>query len=67
MTFYHAYKVVFLCDITDGAPRPSDETADVDFFEFSGLPPLSAHRTNERHLTEIQAHLAQDNRRTAFD
>lgn len=67
MAFYHAYKFVLLCEITGGGPRPSDETAAVEFFEFTGLPPLSANRTNERHLAEIQAHIADDRRQAAFD
>ena len=64
---YHAYKIVFLCEILGGDPRPSDETSAVDFFDFGALPPLSSDRTNERHLTEVQAHLKDPARPTAFD
>ena len=67
MEFFHAYKIIFLCEIIDGEPRPSDETMAVDFFSFDRLPPLSVHRTNDRHLAEIQAHLKDKNRPTAFD
>lgn len=67
LEFYHAYKIVFLCDIVDGQARPSDETLAVDFFSFDDLPPLSSERTNERHLTEVLAHLHDRNRSTAFD
>jgi ADP-ribose pyrophosphatase YjhB (NUDIX family) len=67
MDYYHAYKIVFLCEILDGEPRASDETSAVDFFEFSNLPPLSTDRTNERHLAEVQAHLRDPNRPTTFD
>jgi len=67
MEFFHAYKIVFLCEIKGGKARTSDETMAVDFFGFDGLPPLSAHRTNERHLAEVQAHLRDKNRPTAFD
>jgi len=67
LEFYHAFKIVFLCDIVGGSPRPSDETLAVDFFPFEHLPPLSSNRTNERHLAEIQAHLADARRRVAFD
>ena len=45
LSFYHAYKLIFLCKIVGGAVRPSDETADVAFFPFDGLPPLSSERT----------------------
>ena len=67
MEHYHAYKIVFLCEILGGEPMASDETSAVDFFEFGGLPPLSMDRTNERHLAEIQAHLSDPNRPTTFD
>ena len=65
--FYHAYKVVFLCDITGGRARSSNETLDVRFFCFDDLPPLSSNRTNERHLAEVQAHLLDPRRPVAFD
>jgi ADP-ribose pyrophosphatase YjhB (NUDIX family) len=67
MEFFHAYKIVFLCEITGGHARPSDETAAVDFFRFNDLPLLSPHRTNKRHLAEVQAHLRDSNRPVAFD
>ena len=65
--FFHAYKIVFLCDLMGGEPRPSDETLAVGFFDFAALPPLSTDRTNERHLAEVLAHLRDANRPTAFD
>lgn len=67
LEFYHAYKVVFLCDIIGGAPRPSEETAAVAFFRFDDLPSLSWERTNERHLAEVRAHLEDPGRPAAFD
>lgn len=67
MEFYHAYKILFLCEITGGAPRPSFETLAVDFFDFDKLPPLSPNRTNEKHLAEVLAHVHDQNRPTAFD
>jgi ADP-ribose pyrophosphatase YjhB (NUDIX family) len=67
MEFFYAYKIVFLCDILRGEPTPSDETAAVDFFDFDNLPPLSQDRTNQRHLTEIMAHLQDPARATTFD
>ena len=67
LEFYHAYKVIFLCELEGGNARPSDETSDVDFFSFDNLPPLSANRTNERHLAEVQAHLQDPDRPAAFD
>jgi ADP-ribose pyrophosphatase YjhB (NUDIX family) len=67
LEFYHAYKIVFLCEVTGGEPRPGDETSAVEFFTFDHLPPLSSSRTNERHLTEILAHLTDVHRSPAFD
>jgi 8-oxo-dGTP pyrophosphatase MutT (NUDIX family) len=67
LEFYHAYKIVFLCEITGGHARPSHETQDVGFFGFDDLPPLSPNRTNERHLSEVLAHLVDPQRPVAFD
>ena len=67
LEFYHAYKIVFLCEITGGKACPSIETLAVDFFQFDDLPPLSTNRTNERHLADIISNLRDPNRRTVFD
>ncbi|MEW6019947.1 MAG: NUDIX hydrolase [Pseudomonadota bacterium] len=67
LELYHAYKVIFLCEIVGGEARDSDETMDVGFFSFDELPPLSEHRTNERHLAEVRAHLDDPCRPAAFD
>ena len=64
---YHAYKIIFLCDITGGQAQPSHETLAVGFFRFDDLPPLSANRTDERHLAEVLAHLQDQHRPAAFD
>ena len=65
--FFHAYKLVFLCEYLKGEPGPSDETSAAEFFDFNHLPPLSSPRTEERHLVEVQAHLRDPQRATAFD
>lgn len=67
MEFFHAYKVVFLCEILSGEARTSIETQDVGFFDFDDLPELSPNRTNTRHLDEVRAHLADSCRPAAFD
>jgi ADP-ribose pyrophosphatase YjhB (NUDIX family) len=67
MEFYHAYKIVFLCEIIGGEARPSNETLAAAFFSFDDLPPLSSNRTNEKHLAEVLAHWRDDTRPTAFD
>jgi ADP-ribose pyrophosphatase YjhB (NUDIX family) len=67
MEFYHAYKIVFLCRLLDGEPRPSYETLAVDFFDLTQLPPLSVYRTNENMLREVFAHVEDPDRPTSFD
>jgi ADP-ribose pyrophosphatase YjhB (NUDIX family) len=67
MEFYHAYKIIFLCQLLEGEPRTSYETLAVDFFDLDHLPPLSVYRTNEAMLQEVFAHLANPERPTAFD
>ncbi|MBN1659851.1 MAG: NUDIX hydrolase [Anaerolineae bacterium] len=67
LSFYHAYKLVFLCKLVGGEAHTSHETLDVRFFAFDDLPPLSSNRTHERHLSEIQAHLADPSRPAYFD
>ena len=54
--FFHAYKIVFMCEITGGQARPSDETMDVGFFDRHDLPPLSENRTNAQHIADVFAH-----------
>jgi ADP-ribose pyrophosphatase YjhB (NUDIX family) len=63
--FFHAFKLIFLCEMLGGNPKTSSETLDVKFFDIDELPPLSENRTNLRHINEIKAHLA-DNSRLAF-
>jgi ADP-ribose pyrophosphatase YjhB (NUDIX family) len=65
--FFHAYKVVFLCDLIGGLAAPSDETSAAGFFDFDGLPDLSVQRTHTRHLLEVRAHLADPLRAATFD
>ena len=67
LEFFHAFKIIFLCELIGGKATPSDETLDVQFFDFNNLPPLSLNRTNERHLTEIKLHLLDLERRTYFE
>ena len=67
LEFYHAFKIIFLCDLTGGELRPSNETLAADFFSFDHLPPLSSNRTNEKHLAEVLAHWREPQRPTAFD
>ena len=67
LEFFHAFKVIFLCELLGGEAAPSDETLDVRFFDLNDLPPLSLNRTNEKHLNEIKLHLKNSERKTYFD
>jgi ADP-ribose pyrophosphatase YjhB (NUDIX family) len=67
LEFFHAFKIVFLCDLISGEAKLSDETIDVKYFSFEELPPLSTNRTNNSHIEEILLHLRDSNRQTYFD
>ena len=67
LEFFHAFKIIFLCELIGGEAKPSDETLDVQFFDFKDLPSLSLNRTNEKHLNEIKLHFTNPERKTFFD
>jgi len=67
LEFFHAFKIVFLCELIGGEAATSDETSDVGFFSFDDLPQLSLNRTNDKHIQEILAHLKDLQRSTFFD
>lgn len=67
LSLYHAFKIIFLCDLIGGKATTSYETDAVDFFDFDHLPDLSQNRTNASHLAEVRAHMLDKNRPTAFD
>ena len=57
LEFFHAYKIVFLCEKTGGIPKASNETIAVNYFDFDNLPPLSTSRTNKKHIKDVRKHL----------
>lgn len=67
LELFHAFKIIFLCELIGGEAKTSDETLDVKFFRFDQLPTLSLNRTNLKHIDEIKSHLADKNRMTFFD
>lgn len=67
LSFFHAYKLVFLCEITGGELRPSSETLAAAFFPFDRLPPLSLERTNYRHIADVLACWQDSCRPATFD
>jgi ADP-ribose pyrophosphatase YjhB (NUDIX family) len=64
---YHAYKVLFLCDLVGGEARTSNETSAVQYFGRDELPPFSPFRTPERVVQEAFAHLDDPDRPAAFE
>jgi ADP-ribose pyrophosphatase YjhB (NUDIX family) len=67
LEFFHAFKIIFLCDLLGGEAKTGDETEDVSFFNFDELPQLSQNRTNAKHIDEIKLHLIDVNRPSFFD
>lgn len=59
---FHAYKILFLCDLLDGNPRPSSETSAVRFFPLEQIPTnFSGERTQTKHIEDaIAAYQNQD-------
>jgi ADP-ribose pyrophosphatase YjhB (NUDIX family) len=68
LELFHAYKIVFLCDLISGEASSSVETSEVAFFLKNELPEaLSAERTSLRHLEDAYYCLDEVNRPTIFD
>ena len=67
LSLYHAYKLVFLCELNGGEPVLSSETSDVGFFAPDDLPPLSTYRTDKRHIDDVFAHWKDPQLPAVFD
>ena len=61
------YKMFFLCEITGGAARASDETSEVAFFARDSLPPLSLGRTTAAQIDRMFHHAEHPDLPTDFD
>ena len=65
---FHAFKIVFLCDILGGRPRPSSETSEVCFFGLDEMPEnLSGERTTLRHIRDAFAAMNNPEYPAVFD
>ncbi len=64
---FHVYKLFFLCEITGGEAKTSDETEAVDFFDPNHLPELSISRTNEEQIHRMFEHYHNPTLPTDFD
>jgi ADP-ribose pyrophosphatase YjhB (NUDIX family) len=61
------YKMFFICEITGGAARASNETSDVAFFLRDELPPLSLGRTTAAQIDRMFQHRDHPEWATDFD
>lgn len=68
MNLFHAYKIVFLCDLIDGFANPSLETSAVGFFGKNEIPKkLSGERTLPRHIQDAFSCTEQPELPVVFD
>jgi ADP-ribose pyrophosphatase YjhB (NUDIX family) len=61
------YKMFFICEITGGAARASDETSEVAFFPRDALPPLSLGRTTPAQIDRMFQHAEHPDLSADFD
>ncbi|MBU2444606.1 MAG: NUDIX hydrolase [Bacteroidetes bacterium] len=64
---YHLYKIFFLCELTGGEAKASNETLDVRFFGEDELPELSTGRITSKQIKRFFEHLRDPNLSTDFD
>jgi 8-oxo-dGTP pyrophosphatase MutT (NUDIX family) len=68
MSLFHAFKIVFLCDLLGGTAQPSAETTEVDFFGLDEVDDLDfSQRTRPRHILDAFAAWRNPHRPTVFD
>lgn len=68
MEFFHAFKIIFLCEILGGEARTSNETSDVGFFSEIELPGnYAGERTRLRHLLDAFAAFQDPSAGVIFD
>ena len=61
------YKLFFICEITGGAARISDETSEVAFFPRHELPPLSSGRSTAAQIDRMFQHAQSPELPADFD
>jgi ADP-ribose pyrophosphatase YjhB (NUDIX family) len=61
------YKMFFICQITGGAARISDETSEVAFFSRDELPPLSLGRSTAEQIDRMFQHAEHPELPADFD
>ena len=61
------YKMFFICEITGGSARPSNETSEASFFARNELPPLSLGRVTAAQIERMFHHAEHPEIATDFD
>ena len=64
---FHAWKAFFICEITGGAPRFSNETDGVQFYPVADLPGLSTGRSTATQIRRMYEHHLHRDWPTEFD
>ena len=68
LDLFHAYKLIFLCELLGGDMTTSHETSQAGFFARDEIPqPLSGFRTTERHLDDVFRAYDDRDASTVFD
>jgi ADP-ribose pyrophosphatase YjhB (NUDIX family) len=68
LDLFHAFKVIFLCDLISGEARPSAETSAVAFYSLGDMPTVfSGERTKMRHIQDAFAALWDPDLPAVFD
>lgn len=64
---YNIYKLFFICEITGGAAKTSNETSDVKFFSLDEIPNLSVSRTLPKQIARMYEHKTNPALPTDYD
>ncbi len=64
---FHIYKAFFLCEITGGKEKTSNETTDVKFFTQNEIPELSPARTTLKQINRFYEKLKTNDYEADFD
>lgn len=64
---FHIWKLLFVCEITGGEARISNETDAVEFFALDKLPPLSTGRITAEQISLLHRHYCEPALPTEFD
>ena len=64
---FHIWKLLFVCDITGGEARISNETDAVEYFKLDQLPPLSTGRITVEQIQLLYKHFINPALPTEFD